>query len=315
MRPFPVRLSTPAAVLLLLVAACGDDDTPSTPTDATDTGIGGSDTTPDTDEPGPDTSEPTPDIIEPPTDTVEPTPDTTAPDTTEPGPDTIDTDGGTDTDAVDEDATETDTTDPVACEDEDRRTIADDLIVRVEAVAPGDVTREALDDGSFRIVIDASQGGPANVATLSFLYVDLASGEKVDISDIEAATSTDWDLGFERAKILLNSGDSGPGRWLAARVEAESYEAIAAPASDSDAWIDDTFITDTCEPLTIGRGDPATAFGVWYDYDMTTHTLGVPENTGWVLYDTGTRTAWRLEIEDWDAGTYTLRYGPLAPRR
>ena len=120
-----------------------------------------------------------------------------------------------------------------------------------------------------------------------------------------------WHVAFERANILTNGGDSGAGQILVARVEAADLDAVTAPAPTSEAWADDTFLDDACEPITFGRDDLLTAFNQWYDYDMSTHTVQPPANTAWVLYDASTRAAWKMVIDAWDAGTYTIRYAPL----
>ena len=86
----------------------------------------------------------------------------------------------------------------------------------VEAGYPEFRWAEIPTDGSEPMVevvdLDATAGGvsadaddPANRWT----YFSFDAGE-VELSDEEALTSTDWDLGFKRFNIKSNSGPSGP---------------------------------------------------------------------------------------------------------
>lgn len=295
---------TLALGISLVLVACGDDDSDN-PSDTPDAGA---DTVGDTSSPdanadvAPD-AEPDADPLPDSSVDVETTPDVAPDADVAPDPDVL---PDTETDTIPDGSEE-----PVVCTEEDIRTLADETLNRQSTVATAIVTVERLSDG-FRAVVDASVGGPAGAATSSYVYLGLADAAHHDeLDDITAADDTTWDIGFKRAEIVLNSGNSGPGTWLVARVEAATYDDIAAPAPASDLWVDDTFITDTCEVLTVGRSSAATAFGVWYNYNPETHAVTAPEATGWVFYNTATHTAWRMQIEDYASGVYTLRWGTL----
>ena len=66
--------------------------------------------------------------------------------------------------------------------------------------------------------IDATAGGTAAAADNPYVYLDLMAGTKVDLTDTASLTSTAWHVGFKRAGIKLNGGDSGPGQVAAAVV-------------------------------------------------------------------------------------------------
>lgn len=57
-------------------------------------------------------------------------------------------------------------------------------------------------------LIDATAGGPS--ATGPYTYFSLSTGQVVNLTDTEAATSTDWDIAFKRTNVKLNGGVSGP---------------------------------------------------------------------------------------------------------
>jgi hypothetical protein len=86
--------------------------------------------------------------------------------------------------------------------------------------------------------IDATAGGTAAAPDNPYLYLDLIAGARVEVSDLEAATSIAWHVAIKRASVKLNGGDSGPGAVAAARVAAASLaEVTIAPTSfASDDW-------------------------------------------------------------------------------
>jgi len=132
----------------------------------------------------------------------------------------------------------------------------------VATTADGDVTSA---------VIDATAGGIPGQADNPYTYVDLAAGEKVSIDDVDALSSDEWDLAFKRSSVRSNGGDSGPGDVAVAVVDGSIDDAIDAPA-DSQFTTDD-WTADGCELSSLPFGEPTTAFGEWYDYDVDTHLL------------------------------------------
>src|SRR5688572_5605592 len=93
--------------------------------------------------------------------------------------------------------------DPAAVLPNNFRPIAETSEGLVEVTTAGGVT-----SGS----IDARAGGFMNAADNPYIYIDLRSGTKVEISDLEAFESGDWDIALKRANLRVNGGDSGPGR-------------------------------------------------------------------------------------------------------
>lgn len=127
--------------------------------------------------------------------------------------------------------------------------------------------------------IDATAGGTAAAADNPYLYLDLMTGTKVDLTDTASLTSTAWHVGWKRAGIKLNGGDSGPGQVAAAAVTAATLGAVTTvPAGlATDDWA-----TADCM-LTAGpTGEPATVMSDWYDYDDQTHVL-TPKQQVWVI--------------------------------
>lgn len=176
-------------------------------------------------------------------------------------------------------------------------------------VNEGEVSVEV--DGDAHIAtIDAASGGPAQTATTSFVYLDFDNGEKLELSDVEAFEDADWDIAFNRTMIRLNSADSGPGVWMAARVDA-GWDDAEMPGQTDGAWGTDSFVAENCELETEGRDTITTAFGVWFEYDMSTHTTEVPEDTTWFLYNMSNHSILKFEIQSYTDATYTIRWAPV----
>ncbi|AWV91235.1 heme-binding HmuY-like protein [Bradymonas sediminis] len=217
--------------------------------------------------------------------------------------------GGDDT--VEDDTVEDDTVTAGNCEpgSDDRAAVAREQVAKNEGVNAGEVTF-ASDADLQSASIDAASGGPAQAATTSYVYVDLDTAEKLELSDVDAFEDTAWDIAFNRAMIRVNSGDSGPSRWMVARVDA-GFDEAAPPSPQDTSWKTDTFIADDCEVLTEGMGTLTTAFGVWFDYDMSTHTTAVPENTTWVLYNMESHAIYKFGVNTYDSGAYEVQWAPI----
>src|SRR5690554_2364895 len=216
-----------------------------------------------------------------------------------------------------EDATEDDTAQEdgdiveATCESgsDARVALARETVGQNEGVNAGEVTFTAEDDATIA-TIDAASGGNAQMATESYIYLDVDTNEKLEISDADAFENADWDIAIKRTMIRINSKDSGPGGWMVARVDA-GWDAAAPPASTDPAWKMDSFIADDCELVVEGQGTISTGFGIWYDYDMSTHTFTVPEDTTWILYNMQSHTVLKLEVQSLEDMIYTVRYAPF----
>jgi hypothetical protein len=180
-----------------------------------------------------------------------------------------------------------------------------------DQVNDGDVTASE-EDGVWTATIDASSGGPPQAPMRSYVYLNLATAQKVAISDRDAAQNTDWNIAFKRSEIRINGADSGPGAMIMARVEGTTWETARPPASDSPDWRSDSFVTDSCELITYGRGSLQTAFADWYDYNPMQMSVTVPDGVIFFLYNSTARAAVKLQITGWENGVYSLRWAPLS---
>ena len=173
------------------------------------------------------------------------------------------------------------------------------LIPTVSAGAVTVTTSSGVTSGT----IDATAGGINTSADNPYVYVDLRSNMKVAINDVEARSSTSWDIALKRSSLRTNSGDSGPGNREVAAVQAATLaEVTAAPTS---GYASDDFATADCMLESTIIGEPRSAFGDWYDYDQDTHVV-TPKAEVYILQrSNGTRTAFRIKAF----------YDPASPMR
>ena len=122
-------------------------------------------------------------------------------------------------------------------------------------------------------------------------YVSLATGDVLDLTDVEAATSTDWQLAFRRTAIKLNGGVSGSGTVQVALADAQ--EEFYDSEGNADVSVFTNAVADTeAEALTVSYDATALSFSTdanepawsdWYVYDATTHQIAANTSVGWLL--------------------------------
>jgi hypothetical protein len=162
---------------------------------------------------------------------------------------------------------------------------------------------------------DATAGGTDGAPDNPYLYLDLKAGERVPLNDLDALSSTAWDISLKRASLRVNGGDSGSGGRKLAVVGAEDLAAVtAAPPSGYAA---DDFADEDCALIALPAGEPSSAFGEWYDYDPSTHEV-TPRREVYVLERLdGSHTALRIVTYYGDAsspmrgGYYQLEWKQL----
>jgi hypothetical protein len=140
--------------------------------------------------------------------------------------------------------------------------------------------------------VDGTAGGTVNSADNPYIYVDLKTGTKVAVNDLDARTSSAWDIALKRSSLRVNSGESGTGNRKLAVVQAQTLaEVTAVPAS---GYAVDDFADASCKLVSLLIGEPSSAFGQWYDYDDVAHVV-MPKREVYVIErPDGSHTALRL---------------------
>lgn len=142
----------------------------------------------------------------------------------------------------------------------------------IDAVSTGEVKILSTMGGATTLFVDASAGGTMAQAMNPWIYVNLKTMAKVDVTDATAYTSNDWDLAIKRPLLRTNSGDGGPADGGAAFLEGKTFaevtEADAKAASiQTEDWFD-----DACALAMDMAGSIKTTFAGWYDYNNMTLT-------------------------------------------
>lgn len=160
-------------------------------------------------------------------------------------------------------------------------TARDQLLVPINKVTTGTVSTVSDSGGVKTLYVDASAGGPANAIKYPRIYVDLAAGTKVDLTDTTAPMATTWDLALKRDKIFTNSGDAGSGMGGAAQI-AKTFSSVDAASANAEPLFTEKFFDADCNPQLDQTGAVATTFDDWYDYDQVTH-IPSPKDVTYVV--------------------------------
>jgi hypothetical protein len=148
------------------------------------------------------------------------------------------------------------------------------------------VVHEEQSEGEVVTRVDAT-------AEETWVYLDLDSGEQLDVADPSA--DADWDVAFLRFHIKLNGGVSGGADVDALPLSDTAFaDVTVAPA--------DGFLTDQADGEDDNE-DPDYVFRDWYAYEFMTHVL-TPHPIVYVVRTAEPRH-FKLQIENYydDAGS------------
>lgn len=192
------------------------------------------------------------------------------------------------------------------------------LLLPIDKVSTGEVTVVRDSGGTKKIYVDASAGGQQNAAKSPRVYLNLGTGAKVEVTDVSAAQSTDWDLSIKRTVLFTNGGDGGPGQGKAAHV-TKPFASVTAADADAATLEAESFADAECTPNLDPIGAPLTTFSDWYNYDQSTNIPSPRDITYVVVGGTGQR--YKVGIDSYSAaddggvgkttGYYLLSVAPL----
>jgi hypothetical protein len=222
--------------------------------------------------------------------------------------DATESDTSTAADTAQGDAT-ADTTDPDVTPCDPATLLAEYVATNTTAQADGLVAL-TWTAGELAGTLDASSGGATDAAGMSWVYVsaDPNTPGQLLLSDAEAATDSTWHFAFRRTGIRVNSGDSGPGPWLLEVGEGASFDVAMPPGADAQWAADQLVDTEACALLTDERGNLLNTLSQWWDYDPIDHVVSPTPDKVFFFYHPGTHEAFKLAIEDYADGVYTIRY-------
>ncbi len=139
-------------------------------------------------------------------------------------------------------------------------------LVPIAKVSTGEVKVISSEGGVTTLYVDAAAGGTIEAASTPRVYIKL-TGERVDVNDNDAFTSTEWDLALKRVDIYTNSGDAGLGKGGAAKV-SKDFDAVTAADADAARIASEKFFDEECNGLKDEASFIITTFRGWYDYEV-----------------------------------------------
>jgi hypothetical protein len=169
-------------------------------------------------------------------------------------------------------------------------------LMPVDMTSMGAVSILSDSAGVRTVFIDAHAGGAPNSAGFPYVYVNLATASRVDLTDVSARTSTAWDLAFKRYVIFTNDGDAGPGQGGAKSVGSQ-FDAVTA--ADAQGLATESFFDAQCTVKADQFGGLLTTFSDWYSYDQATNRL-TPQAVTYVVRG-GTGSLYKLAIDTYYA--------------
>src|SRR5262249_17813204 len=126
-----------------------------------------------------------------------------------------------------------------------------------------------------------SAGGLGPDAMNPRVYLDLAAGARVAVTDRSAGASTAWDLALKRPVLFTNSGDGGPGKGGAVYLD-KPFAQVTTAAASGMFFPPERFFDADCNPLLDAMNAVKTSFDGWYDYDVASHKV-TPAMGTWLV--------------------------------
>ena len=170
------------------------------------------------------------------------------------------------------------------------------------------------------LYVDASVGGIDGQDTHPWVYISLATGQSVAVTDLDALDSTAWDLAFKRSVVRTNSGDGGPGIGGAIRIALAWDKVDTSTLGNKTLPIEEWFDED-CTIVKDATNNLVTTFSDWSQYDEALHVLSPAD----AVYITAGAdgSLYKLQILDYystatgthgpatNSGHFKLRVAPL----
>jgi hypothetical protein len=169
------------------------------------------------------------------------------------------------------------------------------------------------------LYVDASVGGINGQDNNPWIYLSLATGQAVAVTDIDALGSTAWDLAFKRFIVRTNSGDSGPGQGGAIRI-ALPWNKVDASTLGKQMLPKESWFDADCNLNVDANMQLVTTFTGWSEYDEALHILNATPD---VVYITAAAdgSLYKVAILDYYstpsgahgtvAGHYKVQVAPL----
>jgi hypothetical protein len=169
------------------------------------------------------------------------------------------------------------------------------------------------------LYVDASVEGLSNQDTHPWLYVALATGQAVAVTDLEALSSKAWDLAFKRSVVRTNGGDSGPGQGGAIRI-ALPWDEVDSSTLGNKTLPRESWFDENCEVARDASQNLITTYSGWSEYDEANHVVSAAPDVVFVTAGAD-GSLYKVELLDYYStpsgahgtvsGRYKVRVAPL----
>ncbi|MHA7834715.1 MAG: HmuY family protein [Algiphilus sp.] len=122
-------------------------------------------------------------------------------------------------------------------------------------------------------------------------YIDLATGNVLEMSEADAAESTAWHIALRRFNVAVNGGTSGPGTAAGGLIGPQDafYDESGEPNSsvflnaEADDYLDVLMNDDFEEPEFVTDAITNVFGEDWYRYNFATGNITAEPNNGWLV--------------------------------
>ncbi|MEM9696206.1 MAG: HmuY family protein [Myxococcota bacterium] len=207
----------------------------------------------------------------------------------------------------DDDTETTDGTETTAPSDGSCLTARETAIGPIDSVSDGAINILIDNDGDRTAIVNAQAGGFNAQRNNPWLYIDLDTMTRVDVTDMDAFEDTTWDVAVKRIGWRTNSGDSGPGMGGAIWLNGAIFEDVTAESIVNQSFATEVWFDENCNYETDQTGALVTSFGDdWYNYQSMVVT---PRTGVFIIQGRDGESLYKLEVEryyslpDGEAGT------------
>jgi hypothetical protein len=150
--------------------------------------------------------------------------------------------------------------------------------------------------------LDATAGGLGGDASAASGYLSLRAGEQEQLSPLQAAASTSWDLGFRRDSVSVNGGRGGPGAVSAVDLDAaashdETLEQIEQLSAENQAARFASIDHETLTAPTLKyRGDRVVSAFTDAWVDVTRKPPALADDNTWLVVGADGKSRFLLVI-------------------
>lgn len=151
--------------------------------------------------------------------------------------------------------------------------VRDQALSPIDAVSAGEVAVLSDAGGVKEVYVDASAGGFQMASMNPYIYLDLDTAMRVEVTDPASFEDADWDIAIKRVAWRNNSADSGGGDGAAAFLPGAQFADVTMADASQALLQQEQWFDDDCNYELDAADNLLTTMGEWYDYDGATMSV------------------------------------------